>query len=267
MCCYDRPKENRRPSYTSLQQLQQSKQPLTEDAVNKLAVDTLEELDWCLDQLETIQSHRSVGDMATSKFRRMLNKELSHFSETKSGSQISEYIFRTFLGNCLLLFSMIQTLNERWVRFLDNYIYPNPDKQEELDLPFLKLEDGTAQQSGAAPGHVVATAKSILPGPNRPELTVQKAAQTMSQIIGVKKPLSHTNSLTKLPKHGVETPHEDELDKIYTEIDKWGLDMFKVAEFSNKHPLTSIMYTIFRVSAPPVTCLSLRPTNGSIDAR
>lgn len=66
----------------------------------KLAMDTLEELDWCLDQLETIQAHRSVGDMATSKFKRMLNKELSHFSESKSGSQISEYIFRTFLGEC-----------------------------------------------------------------------------------------------------------------------------------------------------------------------
>lgn len=65
---------------------------------NKLAMETLEELDWCLDQLETIQAHRSVGDLATSKFKRMLNKELSHFSESKSGSQISEYIFRTFLG-------------------------------------------------------------------------------------------------------------------------------------------------------------------------
>ena len=31
------------------------------------AIDTLEELDWCLDQLETIQTHRSVSDMATSK--------------------------------------------------------------------------------------------------------------------------------------------------------------------------------------------------------
>ena len=31
------------------------------------AIETLEELDWCLDQLETIQTHRSVSDMATSK--------------------------------------------------------------------------------------------------------------------------------------------------------------------------------------------------------
>ena len=33
------------------------------------------------------------------QFKRMLNKELSHFSESKSGSnQISEYICSTFLG-------------------------------------------------------------------------------------------------------------------------------------------------------------------------
>ena len=65
---------------------------------DKMAIDTLEELDWCLDQLETIQAHRSVGDMATSKFKRMLNKELSHFSESKSGSQISEFLLRTYVG-------------------------------------------------------------------------------------------------------------------------------------------------------------------------
>ena len=33
----------------------------------RMAIETLEELDWCLDQLETIQTHRSVSDMATSK--------------------------------------------------------------------------------------------------------------------------------------------------------------------------------------------------------
>lgn len=65
----------------------------------RLAGDTMEELEWCLDQLETIQTHRSVSDMASLKFKRMLNKELSHFSESsRSGNQISEYICSTFLG-------------------------------------------------------------------------------------------------------------------------------------------------------------------------
>ncbi|XP_023324093.1 cAMP-specific 3',5'-cyclic phosphodiesterase 4C [Eurytemora carolleeae] len=69
------------------------------DEINmRLALETLEELDWCLDQLETMQTHRSVSDLASNKFRRMLNKELSQFSESsKSGNQISEYIFSTFL--------------------------------------------------------------------------------------------------------------------------------------------------------------------------
>ena len=36
-----------------------------------MSLETLEELDWCLDQLETIQTHRSVSDMASSKVGRL----------------------------------------------------------------------------------------------------------------------------------------------------------------------------------------------------
>ena len=32
-----------------------------------MSIETLEELDWCLEQLETMQTHRSVSDMASSK--------------------------------------------------------------------------------------------------------------------------------------------------------------------------------------------------------
>ncbi|KPM02240.1 calcium/calmodulin-dependent 3',5'-cyclic nucleotide phosphodiesterase 1C-like protein [Sarcoptes scabiei] len=218
-----------------------------DEAMSRLAVEILEELDWCLDQLETIQTHRSVGDMATSKFKRMLNKELSHFSETKSGSQISEYIFRTFL-----------------------------DKPEELDLPILQCEENTKQvpmgiSSGsssnttalaspadqdtkspssatvtsstativAVPGQ---TSTSSLSGNNK-----SSPARTMSQISGVRKPtLTHADSLTKMPRFGIKTPHEEELAKLFMEMDHWGIDLFKVSEYSNKHPLTSVMYTIFR---------------------
>jgi len=33
----------------------------------RLATETLDELEWCLEQLESVQTHRSVSDMATSK--------------------------------------------------------------------------------------------------------------------------------------------------------------------------------------------------------
>ena len=42
---------------------------VSDEQNQKLASDTLEELEWCLDQLETIQTHRSVSDMASSKVR------------------------------------------------------------------------------------------------------------------------------------------------------------------------------------------------------
>lgn len=40
---------------------------LSDQQYQQLALDTLEELDWCLDQLETIQTHRSVSEMASNK--------------------------------------------------------------------------------------------------------------------------------------------------------------------------------------------------------
>lgn len=42
---------------------------LADDSYQKLAMETMEELDWCLDQLETIQTYRSVSDMASNKVR------------------------------------------------------------------------------------------------------------------------------------------------------------------------------------------------------
>ena len=40
----------------------------------RLSLETLEELDWCLEQLESIQTHRSVADMASTKVRKMISK-------------------------------------------------------------------------------------------------------------------------------------------------------------------------------------------------
>jgi len=69
----------------------------SEDGPLAQAIATLEELDWCLEQLETMQTHKSVSDLASLKFKRMLNKELSHFAENnKSGAQISDYLYSTY---------------------------------------------------------------------------------------------------------------------------------------------------------------------------
>ncbi|XP_037813610.1 cAMP-specific 3',5'-cyclic phosphodiesterase-like isoform X2 [Lucilia sericata] len=222
------PATNKRPTQTSMGRSSTAGIQLNQgdEAYTRLATDTIEELDWCLDQLETIQTHRSVSDMASLKFKRMLNKELSHFSESsRSGNQISEYICSTFL-----------------------------DKQQEFDLPSMRFEENTD------------------PNVPVPQLTQQQQQQQqrsrsprgppMSQISGVKRPLSHTNSFTgeRLPTYGVETTHEAALGQHLAELDTWGIDIFKIGDLSNNRPLTCVAYTIFQ-SRELLTSLMIPPKN------
>ncbi|CDW55503.1 protein pde g; protein pde c; protein pde b; prot ein pde a [Trichuris trichiura] len=72
---------------------------MPDESTQHLAESTLMELDWCLEQLEAIQTHRSVSEMTSSKFRKMLTKELSQFSDSKSGDQLSRFIFSTFMDS------------------------------------------------------------------------------------------------------------------------------------------------------------------------
>merc|ERR1719323_678023 len=75
----------------------------------------------------------------------------------------------------------------------------------------------------------------------------------MSTIKGVgNKPLQHANSVTslpspaKLPKYGVVTPHEDELGVHLDDLARWGVDMFRISELTDKRTLTCVTYTIFQ---------------------
>ncbi|XP_037900315.1 cAMP-specific 3',5'-cyclic phosphodiesterase isoform X4 [Glossina fuscipes] len=214
------PNKSRRPTQTSLGRSSTAGMQLNQgdEAYTRLATDTIEELDWCLDQLETIQTHRSVSDMASLKFKRMLNKELSHFSESsRSGNQISEYICSTFL-----------------------------DKQQEFDLPSMRVEENVEH--------------SAMPIPQQRSRSPR--GPPMSQISGVKRPLSHTNSFTgeRLPTYGVETPHEAALGQHLAELDTWGIDIFKIGDLSKNRPLTCVAYTIFQ-SRELLTSLMIPPKN------
>ncbi|XP_051554171.1 cAMP-specific 3',5'-cyclic phosphodiesterase 4B-like isoform X3 [Myxocyprinus asiaticus] len=127
------------------------------------------------------------------EFKRMLNRELMHLSETsRSGNQVSEFISNTFL-----------------------------DKPNELEIP--------------SP-----TSKS--------RERKRRQQQLMTQISGVRK-ITHGPGLSSscsTARFGVKTDHEDLLSKDLEDINKWGLNIFKVAEHSHHRPLTCIMYAIFQ---------------------
>ncbi|XP_053738177.1 cAMP-specific 3',5'-cyclic phosphodiesterase 4C-like isoform X1 [Synchiropus splendidus] len=171
---------------------------LSDESYQKLAMETMEELDWCLDQLETIQTYRSVSDMASNKFKRMLNRELNHLSEmSRSGNQVSEYISNTFL-----------------------------DKQNELELP-CPIPKSRERK--------------------RKQTQQQQQGAMMTQIGGVRKVIhSPIVSGGFCNRFGVKTDQEELLSKDLEDINKWGLNIFKVAEHSHNRPLTCVMYTIFQ---------------------
>ncbi|KAM8850306.1 3',5'-cyclic-AMP phosphodiesterase 4C-like isoform 2-T2 [Spinachia spinachia] len=165
------------------------KTSLAEEPHQQLAIETLDELDWCLEQLETLKTRHSVSEMASNKFKRMLNRELTQLSETsRSGNQVSEFISSTFL-----------------------------EKQHDMDImsPPTKEKD--------------------------------KKKRPMSQISGVKK-ATHSPSLapSTIPRFGVNASQEGLLAKELEDVNRWGIDIFKVSEYSGNRPLTVTMYTIFQ---------------------
>nr|XP_020850782.1 cAMP-specific 3',5'-cyclic phosphodiesterase 4A isoform X8 [Phascolarctos cinereus] len=87
------------------------------------------------------------------------------------------------------------------------------------------------------------------PPPKEQEKQLQQRPQRqpMSQISGVKK-LTHSSSLSNsgIPRFGVKTDQEELLGKELENLNKWGLNIFQVAEFSNGRSLGCIMYTIFQ---------------------
>lgn len=122
-------------------------------------------------------------------------------------------------------------VDQSWRINLSNHAYVvfclTLDKQQELDLPSLRIEDAVA-----ATGSVVDTRAA------KKKDRVQRGPAAMSHISGVKRPLTHTNSFTgeRVPLHGVETPHEEELGKVSL----WPLMPLSSLRVSRTHVFASL---------------------------
>jgi hypothetical protein len=74
--------------------------------------------------------------------------------------------------------------------------------------------------------------------------TTMSSSTLMGQIAGV-----HTATFTltnPVPELGIETPHAEELGSLLDRINDWGLDTFRIEDFSGQRPLTAITYRIFQ---------------------
>lgn len=100
---------------------------------------------------------------------------------------------------------------------------PPSDKQNDMDMPSVTPKEKAGRER-------------------------KKQQQLMTQITGVKK-ISYGPSLSNssISRFGVKTDKEDMLSKELEDLNKWGLNIFTVSEYSEHRPLTCIMYAIFQV--------------------
>ncbi|PWA21233.1 hypothetical protein CCH79_00009437 [Gambusia affinis] len=170
------------------------------------------------------------------KFKRMLNRELTHLSEmSRSGNQVSEFISNTFLER-QRSFNRDSKLPEK-----------NCEKGKDAEKPMQAIWNLTLQNE--SPNNTNKQNEVEIPSPTSKarEKKKQQKQQLMTQISGVKK-VSHGSSLSNssISRFGVKTDKEEQLSKELEDLNKWGLNIFTVSEYSNNRPLTCIMYAIFQ---------------------
>ena len=112
------------------------------------------------------------------------------------------------------------------------------DKQQEIDVPSLRVEvcEDDKLNDDSSTNHATVTGNGHAP------------TGSMSRISGVK-PLRHVNSFASasIPKYGVVPVDYEGLERELESLDKWGCDLFRVAELSDNRPLTCVTFTILQV--------------------
>uniref|UniRef100_A0A5K4EMG4 Phosphodiesterase n=1 Tax=Schistosoma mansoni TaxID=6183 RepID=A0A5K4EMG4_SCHMA len=231
-----------------------------------IANETLEELEWCLKQLENIQTKRPVSDMAFSKFKRLLNKELNSFGEAdKSRHQISAYICETFLETekDVETNEEIDSMLERRRSSGQSH---NSTSGQDTNTTSKRQASGTGDQNAnpnttRTPDTSSSVSSSVIKtrigstGSMSTESRKSAQLNDSSGLLTTKLPSS--SKLTSqnvddgngpfLPIHGVETPNDNELEERFSLcLDEWGVDIFEIDRLSNGHALTTVAYRIFQ---------------------
>ncbi|CAH8493324.1 unnamed protein product [Dicrocoelium dendriticum] len=222
-----------------------------------IANETLDELEWCLKQLENIQTKRPVSDMAFSKFKRLLNKELNSFTESdKSRHEISAYICGTFLEDekDAEVNQEIEQMLER--RRSSGQSHSSAGNQEQpLGSSTPKQRHPVLSDIGTTISPKISDSSSTPSGKVEQSMVThqdRKPSEVSSESDRVDgRKASEIAELDKkearMPVNGIITPNDKELDERFTQtLDTWGADIFEIDRLSNGHALTTTAYRIFQ---------------------
>ncbi|KAF7262345.1 hypothetical protein EG68_00384 [Paragonimus skrjabini miyazakii] len=224
-----------------------------------IANETLEELEWCLKQLENIQTKRPVSDMAFSKFKRLLNKELNSFGEAdKSRNEISAYICGTFLEDekDAQANQEIEQMLERRRSSEQSHCSGGP-QDHTLGSSLSKHRtsmlgndvSGTIRvKSGDVPNIELQSMKSDTTHlGDRISKPAEASAIGQTALVEADKGEDANSLECNMPVNGIVTPNDQLLDERFTQtLDTWGADMFEIDRLSDGHALTTTAYRIFQ---------------------
>ncbi|KAF5406430.1 Phosphodiesterase, partial [Paragonimus heterotremus] len=213
------------------------------DHLKSTASETLEELEWCLERLENIQTHRSVSDMATSKFRKMLSKELSQITEGgQSSKQISEYICSTFLE---------PKEGDTGGGLTQGYDSGTEDKpivtsHEQLATNMSGTLDTSTECDSSSDRHNHLHTALSSTGPIASANIKESSATLGSQ----SKTVDGSNAVSSIPSYlmsyGVKSDQPQKLQRLISnDLDLWGLDIFELAQVT-PNPLTCVFCSILQ---------------------
>ncbi|KAF5404799.1 Phosphodiesterase [Paragonimus heterotremus] len=224
-----------------------------------IANETLEELEWCLKQLENIQTKRPVSDMAFSKFKRLLNKELNSFGEAdKSRHEISAYICGTFLEDekdAQANQEIEQMLERR--RSSEQSHCSGGTQDHTLGSSLSKHRtsmlgndiSGTVRvKSGETSNTELQSMKSdTIHSGDRTSKSIEASATSQTATVETEKGEDVNSLECSMPVNGIITPNDQLLDERFTQtLDTWGADIFEIDRLSEGHALTTTAYRIFQ---------------------
>ncbi|KAF8571865.1 hypothetical protein P879_00181 [Paragonimus westermani] len=213
------------------------------DHLKSTASETLEELEWCLERLENIQTHRSVSDMATSKFRKMLSKELSQITEGgQSSKQISEYICSTFLE---------PKEGDTGGGLTQGYDSSTEDKpiatsHEQLATNMSGTLDTSTECDSSSDRHNHLHTIRSSTGPVA-STNVRESPLTLGS---QNKTADGSDAVSTIPSYllpyGVKSDQPQKLQRLISnDLDLWGLDIFELAQVT-PNPLTCVFCSILQ---------------------
>ncbi|VDP99438.1 unnamed protein product [Trichobilharzia regenti] len=208
-----------------------------------IANETLEELEWCLKQLENIQTKRPVSDMAFSK---LLQFFPGFFKETEKDAEANEEIEsmmerRRSSGQSHCSNSGQDSGN-------GNKRHSSIASDVNASISSAKSPDSSSKVKLESPGSASTESHKVTQPIDTNTSSARQSMTNSSKGTNLDEK-SATDNVSTLPIHGVETPNDKELEERFTQsLDEWGLDIFEIDRLSNGHALTTVAYRIFQVA-------------------